>query len=236
MSGHSKWANIQHRKSNQDIKKSKKFSKAINEIISIVKKWGINNYRLKNAIINAKSLNIPKNTIKKAIQKILNSKTNNYKNINIEGKIYGISIIIECITDNNIRTLSIIKTIFNKNGGLLCNNGELLHFFIKKLFFFVKKKDIINISLEDLELKLIDVGAEDIIEKEKEIHIIIDFKYFGCIKQNLEKLKIKYKSILKRIPKQKKYISNDKKQKILSLIKDLNKNDEIKNIYYNVNL
>ncbi|WP_185856847.1 YebC/PmpR family DNA-binding transcriptional regulator [Blattabacterium cuenoti] len=234
MSGHSKWSNIQHRKSNQDFKKSKKFSKIIKEISITVKESGTNNSRFRNAILNAKSVNIPKNTIEKAIKKALQQiKTDNYKNLNLEGLIYGISIIIECITNNNIRTISNIRTLLNKNGGRLCHNGELTHFFKKMAVFYINKKDI-YFSIEDFELMIIDFGAQDFKINNSMIYLYIDFESFGSMKNNLEKLKILYEYKLEHIPKQIKSISEEKKNKVLNLIDKLYLNEDVENIYSNL--
>ncbi|QIK16858.1 YebC/PmpR family DNA-binding transcriptional regulator [Blattabacterium sp. DPU] len=233
MSGHSKWSNIQHRKSNQDFKKSKKFSKIIKEIYTAVKKSGTNNSRFKNAILNAKSLNIPKNTIEKAIKKALQIRTDNYKNINLEGLIHGISIIIECMTNNSIRTTSNIRAIFNKNGGRLCHNGELTHFFQKMGVFCIKKKDI-HFSMEDFELMSIDFGALNFTIDHSMVYLYTDFEYFGAMKNNLEKLKILYEYKIKCIPKQIKCISEEKKNKVLNLIEKIYLNEDVENIYSNL--
>ncbi|WP_185871743.1 YebC/PmpR family DNA-binding transcriptional regulator [Blattabacterium cuenoti] len=233
MSGHSKWSNIQHRKSNQDVKKSKKFSKIIKEIYIVVKELGTNNSRFRNVILNAKSLNIPKNTIEKAIKKALQTKTDNYKNLNLEGLIHGISIIIECLTDNCIRTTSNIRTFFNKNGGRLCHNGELIHLFHRTGFFYIKKKDI-PYSMEDFELMTIDFGAKNFTKNYDMIYLSTDFEYFGSMKNNLEKVKIPHEYKLERIPKEGIYLSEEKKNQVLNLIEKLNCNDDIKNIYSNL--
>ncbi|WP_185867245.1 YebC/PmpR family DNA-binding transcriptional regulator [Blattabacterium cuenoti] len=233
MSGHSKWSNIQHRKLNQDFKKSKKFSKILKEIYIVVKESGTNNSRFRNVILNAKSVNIPKSTIEKAIKKALQIKKNDYKNLNLEGLIYGISIIIECITNNNIRTISDIRTLFNKNGGRLCNNGELIHFFHRKGVFYIKKKDI-HYSMEDFELMTIDFGAQDFTIDHNMIYLYTDFEYFGSMKNNLEKLEILYKYKVLRIPKQIKYVSEEKRNKVLDLMKKLHMNNDVENIYSNL--
>ncbi|WP_185869712.1 YebC/PmpR family DNA-binding transcriptional regulator [Blattabacterium cuenoti] len=235
MSGHSKWANIQHRKSNQDFKKSRKFSKILREIYVTVKELGINNFRFRNAIINAKSINIPKNTIEKTIQKALQIKKDDYKDLNLEGKIHGISMIIECMTDNSIRTISSIRTYFNKNGGKLCKNGELTHFFPKIGFFSIKIENI-NYSIEDFELMTIDFGAKDFIKKNNIIYIYTDFEYFGSMKNNLEKLEIFHEHKIKRIPKKTKYISEEKKKKVLNLIEKLEKIEDVENIYSDIEI
>ncbi|WP_185872316.1 YebC/PmpR family DNA-binding transcriptional regulator [Blattabacterium cuenoti] len=237
MSGHSKWANIQHRKSNKDFIKSKKFSKIIKEITIAVQKSGINNFRLKNAIINAKSINIPKKTIEKAIKKALQIKKDGNKNFNLEGYIHGVSLIIECITNNNIRTISNIRTFFNKNGGRLCNNGELTHLFHKTGFFYIKKKDI-HYSMEEFELMIIDFGAKDFIIKNENIdmvYVYTDFELFGYMKNNLEKLKILYEGKIIRTPKKMiKWISKENKEKIFNFIKILKKYDDVEKIYSNL--
>ncbi|WP_341658591.1 YebC/PmpR family DNA-binding transcriptional regulator [Blattabacterium cuenoti] len=233
MSGHSKWSNIQHRKSNQDFLKSKKFSKIIKEISIAVKESGTNNSRFKNAILNAKSVNIPKNTIEKAIKKALQIKTDNYKDLNLEGLIHGISIIIECMTNNNIRTISNIRTLLNKNGGRLCHNGELTHFFKKMGVFYIKKNDI-HSSIEDFELMIIDFGAQDFKINHSMIYLYIDFESFGSMKNNLEKLKILHEYKAEHVPKQIKSISEEKRNKVLNLIDKLYLNEDVENIYSNL--
>ncbi|WP_185863349.1 YebC/PmpR family DNA-binding transcriptional regulator [Blattabacterium cuenoti] len=233
MSGHSKWANIQHRKSNQDFKKSKIFSKLIKEISTVVKESGINNYRLKNAILNARSVNIPKKTIEKAIKKALQIKTDDYKNLNLEGLIHGISIIIECMTNNSIRTTSSIRILFNKNGGRLCNNGELSHFFHRMGIFCIKKEDIPH-SIEDFQLMTIDFGAQDVVIDRSMVYLHTNFEYLGVMKNNLEKLKIFHEYKIKRIPKQIKYLSEEKRIKVINFIDKLYMNEDVKNIYSNL--
>ncbi|AGW86273.1 hypothetical protein K645_2471 [Blattabacterium sp. (Nauphoeta cinerea)] len=233
MSGHSKWSNIQHRKSNQDFKKSKKFSKFIKEISTAVKESGTNNSRFKNAILNARSVNIPKKTIEKAIKKALQIKTDDYKNLNLEGLIHGISIIIECMTNNSIRTSSHIKTLFNKNGGRLCHNGELSHFFHRMVVFCIKKKDIHH-SMEDFQLMTIDFGAQDVIIDHCMVYLYTNLEYLGVMKNNLERLKIFHEYKIKRIPKQIKYLSEEKRNKVINFVDKLYLNEDVKNIYSNL--
>ncbi|WP_185862233.1 YebC/PmpR family DNA-binding transcriptional regulator [Blattabacterium cuenoti] len=233
MSGHSKWSNIQHRKSNQDFIKSRKFSKIIKEITISVKESGLNNFRFKNAVMNAKSINIPKNTIEKAIKKALQIKTNDYKNLNLEGKLHGISMIIECMTNNSTRTISNIRTFFNKNGGRLCHNGELTHLFHRIGIFYIKKKDI-HYSMDDFELMTIDFGSKDFVKDHNMVYVYTDFKYFGYMKNNLEKLEILHEYKVKRTPKQMKNILEEKKKKVLNFIENIEKNEDIENIYSNL--
>ncbi|WP_185876932.1 YebC/PmpR family DNA-binding transcriptional regulator [Blattabacterium cuenoti] len=234
MSGHSKWSNIQHRKSNQDFIKSKKFSKIIKEITIALKESGRNSFRFKNAILNAKSVNIPKSTIEKAIKKTVQLKTDDYKNINLEGKLLGVSLIIECRTNNTTRTISNIRALFNKNGGRLCNNGELIHLFPKIGIFHVKRKNI-HSSIEEFELMTIDFGANDFVKNKNIISIYTDFESFGSMKNNLEKLEIFHECKIIRIPKQIiKNISKEKKEKILDSIEKIKKHDDVEKIYSNL--
>lgn len=235
MSGHSKWANIQHRKSNQDFRKSKKFSKIIKEISIAVRESGPDktSFRLRNALLNAKSVNIPKNTIERAIQKASQDNTNNFKNLNLEGQIYGISMIIECMTDNNIRTTSDIRIFFNKKGGRLCHNGELVHLFNRIGVFSIRKKNLPN-SMEDFELMVIDFGAKDLLKNKEMVYIYTDFEYFGSMKNHLEKLNISHQSIVKRIAKNPKYISENEEERILNFMEKLENHENVKNIYSNI--
>ncbi|WP_185869142.1 YebC/PmpR family DNA-binding transcriptional regulator [Blattabacterium cuenoti] len=235
MSGHSKWANIQHRKSNQDFRKSQKFSKIIKEITIAVKESGTNNFRFKNAIMNAKSVNIPKKTIEKAIKKALQiKKTNRYKSLNLEGQINGISLIIECVTNNSVRTVSNIRTFLNKNGGRLCHYGELTHFFQRIGVFYIKKKDI-HYSMEDFELMTIDFGAKDFVKNLDMVSIYTDFAFFGSMKNNLEKLEIYHEYHVMHTPKQIiECVSEEKKEKVLRLIENLEKDHDVEKIYSNL--
>ncbi|WP_185866115.1 YebC/PmpR family DNA-binding transcriptional regulator [Blattabacterium cuenoti] len=236
MSGHSKWTNIQHRKSNQDFRKSRKFSKIIKEITIAVKESGTNNFRFRNAIMNAKSVNVPKSTIEKAIKKALQIKTDNYKNLNLEGNIHGVSLIIECMTNNSIRTISNIRIFLKKNGGRLCHNGELTHLFHRIGVFYIKEKDI-HYSMEDFELMTIDFGAKDFLQKNDMVSIYTDFEYFGSMKNHLEKLEIFHEYQVIRVPKQiMKWISKEKKEKILNLIEKLEKNEDVENTYSNLEI
>ncbi|WP_185882502.1 YebC/PmpR family DNA-binding transcriptional regulator [Blattabacterium cuenoti] len=236
MSGHSKWSNIQHRKIHQDCIKSKKFSKIIKEIFIAVKHLESKNYsfQLKKLISNAKSMNIPKHTIEKTIQKALNiQNSQNIKTFNIEGKILGVSMIIECMTDNYNRMMSKLKNCFNKIGGRLCKNGELIHLFNHIGIFYVNTKNI-NCPIEEFELMSIDFGAKDFFIKKNIIYIYTDFKSFGFMKNNLEKFNIYYKSEIQWQAKYLQKISKNIKNKIIYFIETLKMNEDIKQIYCNI--
>ncbi|WP_185864556.1 YebC/PmpR family DNA-binding transcriptional regulator [Blattabacterium cuenoti] len=230
MSGHSKWSNIQHRKSTKDFRKSKIFSKMIKDISIAVKESGKNSFRLRNAIANAKSFNVPKNSIEKAIEKALQVKKNNYRNMTIEGRLHGISMMIECMTDNNVRTISNIRSLIHKNGGRLCKHGELSHLFQKIGFFDINIKDI-HYPIEDFELMIIDFGAKDFIKNNETISIYTEFENFGFMKKNLEKLELFHSSKINYIPNLTKNISYDKNKKVLDIIEKLKNNEDVDNVY-----
>ena len=183
MAGHSKWANIKHRKGAQDKKRAKQFTRAIKEITVAVKEGGgpdpEANPTLRNAIANAKGVNMPKDTIERAIKKASGTDADNYETVTFEG--YGpngIAFFIECTTDNTNRTVASVRSIFTKNGGSLGTNGSLEFLFDRKGVFTIERGKI-EMTLEELELELIEGGAEDFEESDDFITIYTDFVDFG---------------------------------------------------------
>ena len=175
MAGHSKWANIKHRKGAQDAKRGKVFTKIIKEIAVSVKVGGSDidsNPRLRSAIQNAKGVNMPKDNILRAIKKASGNDAESYTEVNYEG--YGpggIAIFIECATDNINRTVAEIRSIFNKNNGELGKNGSLEYLFDRKGLFVIDKEKI-KINLEELEMDLIDFGLIDFEITDKYLSLI----------------------------------------------------------------
>src|SRR5690554_6660400 len=124
MAGHSKWSNIKRKKGAADAKRSKVFSRILKEIAVAIKEGGSGdldtNPALRNAIVNAKGVNLPKDNIERAIKKASGADADNYEEITFEGYgPYGIAFFIECTTDNSNRTVANIRSIFNKNKGSL---------------------------------------------------------------------------------------------------------------------
>ena len=156
MAGHSKWANIKHRKGAQDAKRGKIFTKLIKEISVAVKENGEDvdsNPRLRTAIQNAKGANMPRENIERAIKKASGNNANTYIEVTYEGYApNGIAIFIECTTDNINRTVADIRAIFNKYDGDLGKNGSLEFLFNRKGVFLIEKSAI-NIDLEELQMK-----------------------------------------------------------------------------------
>ena len=182
MAGHSKWANIQHRKGRQDAVRSKLFSKLSKEI-TVAAKMGDpdpeKNPRLRLAVKEAKQNSVPKDVIERAIKKSTAGEGDDYEEIRYEGYgPHGIAVIVEAMTDNKNRTASNVRSIFSKNGGNLGETGSVG-------FMFERKGEIIfppEVGDDDtVMMAAIDSGAEDV-ESSKDGHVI------WCIDTNLSEV------------------------------------------------
>ena len=169
-------------------KNSKAFSKFSKEITMCVKAGGPDpdsNSRLRTLMASAKSAGMPKDTIDRAIKKASDKDAKDYKTVIYEGYApNGIAVLVETATDNTTRTVANLRSYFNKKGGSLGNSGSVSFMFTHKCYFHVTPKD--GISLEDLELELIDCGAEEIDMDEEEIMISGAFESNGEIQKYLE--------------------------------------------------
>lgn len=237
MAGHSKWANIKHKKAKEDAKRGKIFTKLIKEITVAVKVGGGDidaNPRLRLAVANAKKNSVPKDNIERAIKKGSGDGGDDFVEMTFEG--YGpdgVGIFVEAATDNNIRTVSNIKNYFNKNGGSLGKDGCLQFVFEQKSIFTLPLSD--NMNEDDFTLEMIDAGAEEI-EKEGEMLTIIGaMESFGNLQKKLDELSIEAEeSGLERIPLMTKEISEDTFLKVMKLIEILEDDDDIQKVYHNI--
>ena len=241
MAGHSKWANIKHRKGAQDKKRAKQFTRAIKDITVAVKEGGgadpEANPALRNAIANAKGVNMPKDTIERAIKKASGADADNYETVTFEG--YGpngIAFFIECTTDNTNRTVASVRSIFSKNGGSLGTNGSLEFLFDRKGVFTIEREKF-EMPLEELELQLIEGGAEDFEESDEFITIYTDFTNFGKMAETLENLNIEVKnSELQRIPTNTNELPLEDAKKIMKLVDKFEEDDDVQNVFYNLEI
>ena len=241
MAGHSKWANIKHRKGAQDKKRAKQFTRAIKNITVAVKEGGgpdpEANPGLRNAIANAKGVNMPKDTIERAIKKASGADADNYETVTFEG--YGpngIAFFIECTTDNTNRTVASVRSIFSKNGGSLGTNGSLEFLFDRKGVFTIEREKF-EMPLEELELQLIEGGAEDFEESDEFITIYTDFTNFGKMAETLESLNIEVKnSELQRIPTNTNELPLEDAKKIMKLVDKFEEDDDVQNVFYNLEM
>lgn len=243
MAGHSKWANIKHRKGAQDKKRAKEFTRAIKEITVAVKEGNSadpeTNPTLRNAISNAKGVNMPKDTIERAIKKASGDDADSYELVTFEGYgPHGIAIFVECTTDNTNRTVASIRSIFSKNGGSLGTNGSLEFLFDRK-GVFVLETNSIELSDEELELELIDGGALDLDnDKDEELlTVYTDFVDFGKMSTKLEELSIEPKKAeVQRIPLNTIELPVDQGLKILKLIDKFEEDDDVQNVYHTLDV
>jgi len=241
MAGHSKWANIKHRKGAQDKKRAKQFTRAIKDINIAVKEGGgpdrDANPSLRNAIANAKGVNMPKDTIERAIKKASGAEAENYESVTFEGYgPHGIALFIECTTDNTNRTVASVRSIFSKNGGSLGTNGSLEFLFNRKGVFVIEKENL-SISIEELELQLIEAGASSFENEEELLSIYTDFTDFGKMSDALEKRDIEVKnSELQRIPVNTTELPLEDAKKIVALIDKFEEDDDVQNVFHTLEL
>ena len=240
MSGHSKWANITHRKGEQDAKRSKMFTRIIKEITVAVKEGGAaqeTNPRLRTAMQNAKGANIPKDTIERTIKKASGVDGTSYEEVTFEGYASnGVAIFVECTTDNNNRTVANIRAKFSKYGGNLGINGSLEFIFDRKGVFTISPNQI-TMDLEELEMELIDGGLEELEQDDEAIKIYCDFPEFSNMQKCLENLNIEIQnSEPQRIPNNTKTISAEDAKLVLKLLDLLEENDDVQQVFHNMEL
>ena len=241
MAGHNKWSKIKRKKGALDAKRSKMFSRIIKEISVAVKEGGSGdpdfNPRLRLAISNAKGVNMPKENVERAIKKALDSDSGSLMQPTYEGYAPGgIAVFVETTTDNSQRTVSNVRAIFNKRGGNLATSGSVDFLFERKGIFIVEPGDA---DPEELELELIDGGAEDIEhdDETKEITITVDFQDFGNMQKKLEDLNIEPKSAtLERIPLNTSALDVSGAKKALTLIEALEEDDDVIAVFHNLEM
>jgi YebC/PmpR family DNA-binding regulatory protein len=239
MSGHSKWSTIKRKKGALDAKRSKIFSKLSKEITIAVKEGGgadpAYNSRLRLAVQNAKGVNMPKDNIERAIKKG-DTDGANFVDATFEGyAAHGIAVFVECLTDNNNRTVSNVRAAFNKYNGTLGTNGSLSFLFDRKGVFEIEKTD--SIDLEELELELIDAGAEEIEIDENTITITSAMEDFGNLNKKLEELEITVSNAeLQRIPNDTKELPVNEAKSVLKLIEVLEDDDDVQKVFHNLEM
>lgn len=239
MAGHSKWSNIKRKKGATDAKRSKLFSKALKEINVAIKLGGPDedsNPALRNAIANARGLNMPKDNILRAIKKASGDGAENFEEITFEGYgPHGIAFFIECTTDNTNRTVANIRAIFNKANGSLGTNGSLEFLFERKGVFTIKESSIQQ-DIEELELELIEHGLDSMeVEGDGYVTIYSAFSDYGTMTEALEKLGIEVEnSTLMRIPLNTVELPLEEAKKILELEEKFEDDDDVQKVFHNL--
>ena len=238
MAGHSHWAGIKHKKGRVDKQRSKIFSKLSKEI-TVAAKLGSKdpsmNSRLKSAIQSARSSNMPKENIERAINKSEINKNINYNTLVYEG--FGpekVAIIVEALTDNKNRTVTNIRKIFQKFGGNLGESGAVSHQFNQRGIIRIDKKKISNNDILELA---INSGAEDCSSENLCHEIITTKENFNKVKLNIEK-KIKdfISSGIEWMPLNKVSLDQEKTKSVLNFLTMLEDDDDVQHVYANLEI
>jgi len=236
MSGHSRWANIKHKKEKADKQKGKIFSRIMKEIISAVKQKGPDpraNSKLKIAIEKAKAANIPNDNIERNIKKASHADQQDYVEMTYEFYGHGgVGIIVEAMTDNKNRLAADFRIAINKCGGTIANPGSVSFNFEKKGIFKILKKD----ALEDELFTIVsDAGAEDF-DTTDEIYVVVtEPDHFLKVKEALEKNKIKVQeATLEMVPKTYITCSQGDVAANNKLIEWLENTDDVDALYHNM--
>jgi len=216
---------------------SKAFTRIGKDIVIAVKEGGPDpdsNSKLRAVIQNAKSVNMPKDNIDRAIKRASDKSLGNYKEILFEGYApYGVAILVETATDNNTRTVANIRSYFNKCNGNLGTSGSVIFMFDHTCNFRIEKQ---NIDIENLEFDLIDFGVEEVFEDEDGILIYGPFDNFGEIQKALESKEIQIiSSGFDRIPNNLKNVNEKERSEIEKLLEKIENDDDVQNVFHNMN-
>jgi YebC/PmpR family DNA-binding regulatory protein len=189
------------------------------------------NSKLRAVIQNAKSVNMPKDNIERAIKRASDKSQGDYKEVLFEGYgPHGIAILVETATDNNTRTVANIRSYFNKCDGNLGTSGSVVFMFDHICNFKVEKE---GLDVEELELDLIDFGVEEVFLEENDILIYAPFEYFGVIQSELEKRDIVINSSgFDRIPNVTKNLNEEEIADIEKLLEKIETDDDVQNVYH----
>ena len=194
------------------------------------------NPRLRVLMQNAKAANMPKDTVERAIKKATDKDASDYNEITYEGYgPFGIAIFVEAATDNNTRTVANVRSYFNKHGGNLGTQGSLTFLFDHKCVFKIKAND--GVSLEDLELELIDYGVDELEHDEEEGVIVLygAFEEFNNIQKYLEDNGFELVSAeFERIPNDVKEVTPEQRETLNKLLDKLEEDEDVQNVFHNM--
>ena len=237
MAGHSHWAGIKHKKGKADKQRSKIFSKLSKEITVAAKlgdKDPAMNPRLRSAIQAARSANVPKENIERAIDKSSAASGANFENLRYEG--FGpekIAVIVETLTDNKNRTASNIRTIFQKNGGSLGTQGSASHNFNQLGIIKINRKEISDENIFELA---IESGANECISHEEFHEIQCPMSEIYDVKKKLEKVVSNFISTeIEWVPLNSVVIEKETEDKLIEFLESLEDDDDVQNVFSNLN-
>lgn len=232
--------NIKMKKAAQDKARSQSYTKVLREILMAVKNSGHaeveSNFALKIALQKAKDNNVPRDNVEKAIKKGLGQDGAVVEEINYEG--YGeggVAIFIEAATDNPTRTVSNIRSYFNKYGGSLGTPGCLQFVFERKAIFTIKEEELKGMSTDDLMMELIDFNIDDVEVEDGFVTVKAPTDSYHDVYKKLDALKIKIEdSGLERLPLNEKAVTKEVYDKIQKLIDAIESDDDVTKVYHNL--
>ena len=213
------------------------FTKLGKEISIAVKASGPDpdsNPRLRVLMQNAKAANMPKENVERAIKKAISKDAGDYNEVVYEGYgPYGIAIVVETATDNPTRTVANVRSYFNKAGGSLGTSGSLTFLFDHKCVFKIKQKE--GVSLEDLELELIDYGVDELDNDGEEVVLYGEFESYNNIQHYLEENGFEITSAeFERIPNDMKQLDAEQRASIEKLIERFEEDEDVQNVFHNM--
>tara|TARA_Y200000002_G_scaffold77484_1_gene61045 strand:- start:557 stop:1303 length:747 start_codon:yes stop_codon:yes gene_type:complete len=219
---------------------AKTFTRIGKDISIAVKEGGPNpdtNARLRAVIQNAKSANMPKDNVERAIKKASGADSANYVEMSLEGYApHGVAVFVECTTDNNNRTVANVRSYFNKCEGNLGTNGSLEFIFDRKAVFAFSESQV-EMDLEELEMELIDAGLEELENDEGTLTVTTHFSDFSNMQKQLESMNIELESSeLQRFPNNTKTIVGEEAKSVLKLIDKLEEDEDVQNVFHNMEM
>ena len=239
MSGHSKWSSIKHKKAATDAKRGKIFTKLIKEITVAARTGGVDpdaNSRLRTAILAAKSENMPKDNIDRAIKK----GTGELEGVNYEESIYegygpgGAAVLVESLTDNKNRTVADVRRIFGKNGGSLGENGCVAWMFAKKGYIAIESTAVDEEVLMETAL---EAGADDIREDDSNFEVITAPEDFNAVKEAIDNASIPYVvAEITMLPQSTTNLAGKEAEQMVRLMETLEDNDDVQKVYTNADI
>ncbi len=239
MSGHSKWANIKHKKERTDAKRGKIFTKIGREIAVAVKEGGPDpetNSKLKDMVAKAKANNMPNDTILRSIKKAAGELGSiNYESVVYEG--YGpggVAVIVEALTDNRNRTAGEVRHSFDKNGGSLGATGCVSWMFERKGVIVVDKD---GIDEDELMMAALDAGAADVDDDDEVMEITTDVASFTGVCDALEKAGYSFEiAEIQMVPSNTVAVTEEIEESVRKMLDMLEDNDDVQNVYHNAEI
>ncbi|MBR1644455.1 MAG: YebC/PmpR family DNA-binding transcriptional regulator [Bacteroidales bacterium] len=239
MSGHNKWSKIKRAKGAADAKRSKQYSKILKEVAVAVRESGPDpdsNPRLRLLVQNARGCNMPKDTLMRAINKASDKDAAVMQEMTFECHApHGVALFIECLSDNNMRTVANIRSIMNKFGGTMDTNGSLSFLFTRKGVFVIPRKP--DMDVEEMEMNLIDAGLEELESDEEYITLYTAYEDFGNMVKALDDMKIECESAeLQRIPNSTRTLEPESMKKVMNIINKLEEDDDVTNVFHDMEI